>query len=100
MIFALRTQQRYLQNILSAPATERIRERIAEEISLNVQPSILAERPDASESYLRTVGDFIGGGAVNTLLSWLEDPQGRSEDEIVDTIVGVLPDWLAREPRA
>jgi AcrR family transcriptional regulator len=99
MIVALRTQQRYLRNILSAPAAERVRERLAEEISLNVRPSILAERPDAGEGYLRTVGDFIAGGAVSALLSWLDDPQGRPEDELVDTIVGILPGWLAGEPR-
>lgn len=99
LITALRTEQRYVRYIRSTPAIERVRERIAEELSRHVRSTILAQRPDASDAYLRTVGEFIAGGAVSVLLAWLDDPEGRTEDELVETIVSILPTWLAGEPQ-
>ncbi|WP_420366079.1 hypothetical protein AAEP80_04260 [Curtobacterium sp. L3-7] len=94
LLAAFRLHRRYLLYAVSAPATERVREHLVEEMSASLRRTILTERPDASDEFLDTAGEYIAGGVLSVLLGWLESPRGRSDDDIVDTVAQLLPSWL------
>jgi AcrR family transcriptional regulator len=94
LLAALQARRRFFLYAVSAPATERVRERLVGEMSDSLRDTILVERPDVGDSFLRTSGDFIAGGVFGVLLGWLQEARDRSTDEVVEDLVALLPGWL------
>lgn len=99
LLDAFRTRRRWFLYALSAPATERVRERLVGEMSASLRGTILAERPDATDAFVRTASGYIAGGVLSVLLDWLDDAHERDDDDIVDTIAQLLPGWLTTDTR-
>jgi AcrR family transcriptional regulator len=97
LLGAIVTRRRFFLYAVSAPAAERVRERLVQEMAQSLRGTILAERPNVTGLYLETVGDFIAGGVVGILLGYLEDARGRNAEELLDVIVELLPPWLATD---
>lgn len=91
---ALSARRPFFLYAVSAPATERVRERFVEEMARSMRGTILAERPEAGEEFVRSAGEYLAGGVLAVLLGWLADPRGRSEQDIIDVIAELLPGWL------
>lgn len=97
LIEVIRSARTYLAGAAAGSAgagTTRVRERLTEVMEASLRSTILAERPNADEGYLKTVAAFIAGGVLGTVLGWFEDPRGRTEPQIIETLYEMLPDWL------
>lgn len=94
LLEAFRKRRRWFLHALSAPATERVRGRLVEEMSTSLRGTILAERPDSTDTFVHTASGYITGGVLSVLLDWLDDPRGRTDDDVIDVIAELLPGWL------
>lgn len=94
LLDAFRERRRWFLHTLSAPATERVRGRLVAEMSTSLRGTILAERPDSTDAFVHTASGYIAGGVLSVLLDWLDDPRGRTDDDVIDTIAELLPGWL------
>lgn len=97
LLDAFRDRRLWFRYALSAPATERVRERLTDEMSVSLRRTIRAERPDAPEAFIRTSSEYITGGVFGVLLGWLDDDAGRSDAEVVNLVTTLLPTWLTGE---
>jgi AcrR family transcriptional regulator len=96
LLDAFHSRRRWFLYALSAPATERVRERLVDEMSASLRGTILAERPDAPEAFVRTASGYIAGGVLSVLLEWLDAPDRQNASDIIDTITQLLPRWLTQ----
>lgn len=95
LLGALRERRRFFLYAVSAPAAERVRERLVAELAQSVRRTLLAERPGLDEAYLRTAGDFLAGGVLSVLLGELEaEAAGADDDDLIERLVEFLPPWL------
>ncbi|MEV7694786.1 hypothetical protein AB0N73_15775 [Microbacterium sp. NPDC089189] len=94
LLRAIDARQRFFVYAVSAAATDRIRERVAQDMTSGVRASILAERPDASDHFVQTASDYIAGGLLGILVGWMTRPDLRDEDAVAAAIVELLPRWL------
>jgi AcrR family transcriptional regulator len=94
LLHALEARRDFFVYASSAPATERLRERLVQDVTLSVRRSISAERPEANEDFVRTASDFVAGGVLGILLGWITDPGGLDDEALARAITELLPTWL------
>lgn len=83
---------------LAAPATERVRERFVIDLASSLQGTLRAEQSNTSQAFYRTASVFTASGAVGALLDWLAEPAGRSQAQMVEILIDLLPHWMTDEP--
>lgn len=99
LLDAFQSRRRWFRYALSAPGAERLRERFVDEMSASLRWTILAERPDASEEFVSTAGEYIAGGVLSVVLGRLGDGRSLNDADTADTIAQLLPAWLADDTR-
>lgn len=95
LLDAFQSRRGWFRYALSAPGAERLRERFVDEMSASLRWTILAERPDASEEFVSTAGEYIAGGVLSVVLGRLGEGRSLNDADTVDTIAQLLPAWLA-----
>ncbi|MET0590407.1 MAG: TetR/AcrR family transcriptional regulator [Naasia sp.] len=79
---------------LSAPAAMRLRDRFTSAVAASVRRSVLAERPDADEMFVRTASHFIAGGFVGVLLGWIDEERELDAEALARDLIELLPPWM------
>jgi AcrR family transcriptional regulator len=97
LLGAFRDRQHWFLHALSAPATERVRSRLVEEMSTSLRGTILAERPGATNAFIHTASGYIAGGVLTVLLGWLNEQQRPTDQQVVDALAQLLPTWLSTD---
>jgi AcrR family transcriptional regulator len=82
--------------LLSSGSTQwTIRGRFVSLMAASLRDTLLAERPDATEEFLRLAGEYIAGGVLRVFLDWLDDPRGLTRQQTIDIVFDLLPAWLS-----
>jgi hypothetical protein len=74
-----------------------VRERLTDLMARHLRETLLSERQDAGEQFLRLGGQYIAGGVVRVFLDWLDEPGGLDEAQVIDIVFDLLPAWLTRD---
>ncbi|GAB3616888.1 hypothetical protein GCM10027416_14450 [Okibacterium endophyticum] len=82
------------------PGREQLRNRLIVDMSRSLRGTILAERADASESFISIASEYVAGGVISVLLRLVENPEDYDHDEVVAIIADILPVWLTSEHTA
>lgn len=99
LMAAMEARRGFFRYAESAPAAERVRERLTHEMAHSLRGTIMAERPDASGEFIETACEFIAGGVMATLFGWLTDDGDRDSDSVIAVVSDLLPGWLTGNQR-
>ncbi len=97
LLQALRGRREFFVYALSAPATERLRERLVADATAGLGHSIEAERPDATPEFIAAASNFLAGGVVGILQGWVVAGAEPDADVTAKAIIELLPSWFTAD---
>ncbi|WP_424449399.1 TetR/AcrR family transcriptional regulator [Microbacterium arborescens] len=100
LLRALRLRREFFVYALSAPATERLRERLIEDAAVGLGQSIRAERPDATAEFIGAASNFLAGGIIGILQGWVVADAEPDAEVTAKAIIELLPAWLTADDDA
>lgn len=74
-----------------------VRDRLVAELAHSLEGTIHTEAPGLTGPRLRLSTEFVAAGLMHVALGWIAEPGSASREDVIESLFGILPQWLTSD---